>query len=438
MIVAPARYYSGASSFQQTRGAGAGGRFAQAAAALTIACVALLFGVSAMLLHQIGYNYESPGGSVFEKMHPGTLVAGLAALALIASRPRPFDFVGAALARHLGLTAFLGVWCVLLVYIVLVQKAPFTGVIDTFLLPMILFALIDTQRRSVERRLELFLHVFLGFNSLLGLFEVVSGWRLVPYVANGIEIADDWRATALMGHPLANASITGCYLLVLLLRGGARLHGALRVAVIALTTAAMIAFGGRAAMVILLLFAAPIAFLRLATGVAYGRATPLQAAMIALALFSVPIALLGLAELGAFDQFIGRFVDDQGSAKTRIAMFDLFDYILWRDILLGPDPNLIDTLKQLEGLEFGIESFWVSSALAYGVIMAGILYIGLFMFCRDLARASRPETWILLLYFFAVASTSVSLSAKTTIFAMTVAIAMVLLPPRSKTEEMRR
>ncbi|MBN9062504.1 MAG: hypothetical protein BGP06_17830 [Rhizobiales bacterium 65-9] len=399
---------------------------------LTILSVVLLFCVSSMLLQHVGYNYETPGGSPLEKMHPGTLVAALAALALLASRARPFAFIAEILARHLGMAAFVCVWCVLLAYLLLVQKSPFTAIIDTFLLPVIMFVLIGAQRAQLERPLEIFLHAFLAVNCLLGLFEVASGWRLVPYVANGVPILDDWRATAILGHPLANASITGCYLLVLMLGGGERLRGAPRAAMLCLTVAAMVAFGGRAATALLFLFAGPVAFIRFLTAIAYGRATAFRAALIAFAVFAAPILLMVLAEAGAFDQFISRFIDDRGSAQARVAMFDLFDYLSWRDILIGPDPALIDTLKQIEGLEFGIESFWVSSILAYGLIMAGIVYVSLFLFCRDLARATRPAAWMLLGYFFAVASTSVSLSAKSAILAIVVILAMVLLPPRRK------
>ncbi|WP_342360449.1 VpsF family polysaccharide biosynthesis protein [Terrarubrum flagellatum] len=397
---------------------------------MTIFSVALLFSVSTMLLNLLGYNYEVAGGSLLEKMHPGDLVAVAAFGLLFFSRRHPFRFATDLLARHLGLTIFLAIWFLLLVYLVIVQKSPFTPIIDTFLLPMIIFALFDQQREAISAPLERFLHAFIAINSLLGVFEVVTGWRLIPYTTAGIEITDDWRATALMGHPLANALMTGCYLLALLLQGGTRLSGAWRFLAIGLTSAGMVAFGGRAAMVLLFLFAAPLIALRTVGSLAYGRATPLQAAMATLGGLFVVGSVGALASAGAFDRFIARFVEDQGSAKSRVAMFDLFESISWRDLLLGPDPALIDTLKQIEGLEFGIESFWVASTLAYGLIMACITFIGIFIFCRQIVQVSRPSAWWLFAYFFAVASTSVSIAAKTCVLAMLAAMMMVLLPPR--------
>src|SRR5438045_1573292 len=71
------------------------------------------------------------------------------------------------------------------------------------------------------------------------------------YVEEGIELTGDWRSTALLGHPLANAVVTGVYILVLAVGGGRDLPDVLRPMLVVVQLAAMFAFGGRASFVLL-------------------------------------------------------------------------------------------------------------------------------------------------------------------------------------------
>ena len=56
----------------------------------------------------------------------------------------------------------------------------------------------------------------------MGYFEYFTGLRLTPNFQGGEIITYDWRATALFGHPLSNALLTGTYLLVITGAGGRR------------------------------------------------------------------------------------------------------------------------------------------------------------------------------------------------------------------------
>ena len=75
--------YAERTSSLQSRGAPRRAALARIAALLTLLAIALLFGVSAMLLYHLGYTYESPGGSILEKMHPGSLAAILTVPAFV-------------------------------------------------------------------------------------------------------------------------------------------------------------------------------------------------------------------------------------------------------------------------------------------------------------------------------------------------------------------
>lgn len=392
---------------------------------ITCASIAALFGISSMLLTHWGFNYEMAGGSIIEKMHPGSWLAMIAAAFAMATGGL-LRTSTTFLARHPLLIAYLTTWALLLVYIIFVQKLPFTPIIDTFFLPVVVFFLLDRLSGAERRTIATGMHWFMLINSLLGLAEVLSGWRLTPYVVGGEEIVADWRATALLGHPLANACITGIYALILVTGGGINLTGARRAMALTGATVGMVVFGGRAAMVFLLALSFPFLFLKGLKGFAFGRISFRSAAFGALALLFVPATLAALGSIGAFDKFISRFVEDRGSANTRVVMFELFDELPLRDILLGPHPDVLTTLRVVEGLDYGIESFWIATILMYGLLISLIFFAGLFCYCVELVRITNAGTWMSLLYFFGVASTSVSLSAKSCVFAIFTAMVIVL------------
>ena len=61
-----------------------------------------------------------------------------------------------------------------------------------------------------------------------------------------------------------------------------------------------------------------------------------------------------------------------------------------------------------------------------GVVVAFIFFAALFFFCREVVMAAGSGAFVVFLYFFAVASTSVSLSAKSPVFAIMVMLTFLL------------
>ena len=401
-------------------------------AALTGLAIVLMLLMSAMVLFHFGLNYEAPGGSFLEKVHPGSWLVFATLLLLMIGHGNPVRFLDFVIARQPGLLVFFITWLLLLAQIVLVQNVPFTPIIDSYLMPMALLVLIQSLACGARTRIAGMMHVVFAANALLGLFEYLTGYRLTPYVAGVLVIEGDWRSTALFGHPLANALLSGCYILAICLGGGRELPPLLRPAMIVLQMAGMIAFGGRTSLVVMLAFVGAIA-LRAVIGFLAGRRISLLAA--ALASVVVPLALAGLvllAQGGFFDRLLDRFANDSGSANTRFIMVAMMGQIPLRDLLLGPDPAWINSLQRLNGIELGLESFWLSTILQYGLIVSLMFFAGLFAFCRDLVAASRRGSIFVLVFFFIIASTSVSISAKTTVFGMIVAIILILLRPDHK------
>ncbi len=390
--------------------------------------VASLFGLSHLMLGWLGVRYEVPGGSVLEKVHPGTWLALLAFLIAMFASSDPLGRLERITRRHGGLIFFAGAWLVLLFHAVINLRLPFTPLIDSFLLPMLLLVLLDELDDRRTRRIALFIHAFMAINALLGIFEVASGWRLTPFVIGELNQGDDWRATALLGHPLNNAGLTAIYLLMLAL-GSAGLAAPLRLALFVLNLAAMPAFGGRVALVLLLALLAFIGLARLARVLAGARFSA-RAASLALLLAPLGAVILVLAlDAGLLDRFLQRFIDDKGSAQARLLMLELMRHVPDQELLWGPDAARVAALMKQQGL-VGLESFWVAFLLTYGAFASLVFFAGLLAFLHDLWRAIGPRMVPVIAFFLLEASTSVSLSAKTTSLGLLVLMAMTLLRDR--------
>ncbi len=379
---------------------------------LALAALALLMlALSPPALELMGWQYGETGGSALEKIHPATLLAALLLFAAAASRGNALTSLLETLEAHPGVVVYLAGIGLLIFDALYVVNLPFTTFIDTFLAPALVFLLLLELPERRGHTLALLIHAFFIANALIGIAEFAVGFRITPIVAEGITL-DEWRSSALLGHPLANAMLTGCYMIMLVAGGARDLPYWLRPVAFAISAVGMIVFGGRAATGFLLLFLAAGAVKRLFALLAGAK---LDTRAVLFTLVALPLAalvVLALADAGFFDQFLGRFIDDEGSASTRIEMFELFRHVSWPDLLFGPDHNHIVTLMAIYGLEFGIECFWISMIFSHGVIVAGIFFVCLFCFCLEVMRRCGPGAAISFLYFFAVASTSLSLSAK--------------------------
>ena len=114
-------------------------------------------------------------------------------------------------------------------------KSPVTPLIDTFLLPLVYFLLLEDLDERASRRLAWLVGAFLAANALVGLAEFATGWRLITvdlpanvtddprHTRHGVRLArsaeKDGRPTALLGHPLTNACITGVFIATLCAEG---------------------------------------------------------------------------------------------------------------------------------------------------------------------------------------------------------------------------
>jgi hypothetical protein len=306
---------------------------------------------------------------------------------------------------------------------------PVTQFIDTFLLSIALFVLIVRQSETWLRTMALAFHAFMAANALIGLGEFAGGVRLTPLVAEGVVIESDWRSTALLGHPLLNAAATAVYAYMLSSGGGRDLPLWLRGAAFLVQIAAMFAFGGRAATVLLAIFAVP------ALGVAAWRnrgaykMTPASAGLLVVGAVAAAAIVGGLASSGFFDKFLGRFLDDGGSAAARSSMFDVVWALSPEMLIFGSDPDYVASLQRQAGIPFGIESFWVAMIAHQGLLFSIPFFVLFLVYMNGMRRwAIAGSIWSIFL-FLLIISTSTSLSSKTAMLAVfTVAFCLLLRP----------
>lgn len=393
-----------------------------------VATVALLFAVSGGMLWLVGYNYDGLIGNPATKIHPSTYVLVLAFVWRSCTFGNPVGYT-IHVADRRPASALLAVISIFLLIIVIVRQRPgMAGMIDTFVTPALLVMMLSENDERTFARLQTVVHAVMTANALLALFEFASKTLIFPYRLDGEVFVSDLRSTALQGHPLANATITSIYVLALL-SGSRSLSMPMRLGLVGLQFAALVAFGGRSAMVTTIVLGG---IYLLISGVAYlrrGRISLPGAALAVMLASLLPVVFAMLFSYGFFDALLERFVSDSGSANARVEMFELFKHLELRDLIVGPDIDLLESMRRINGLEQGIENPIIRLVLYQGAFFTLLMLLGFTLFMHEVARRSHPGIWLPMLGWLILLNTSESLASKTTLMTKFVAIALVLYRP---------
>ena len=187
-------------------------------------------------------------------------------------------------------------------------------------------------------------------------------------------------------------------------------------------------FGGRTALVTVLTVIGCFAALEIFRILRGGR-TSLPVAIGAICLLFVAAAVIFAAlDLGIFDKMLLRFSSDKGSTLARYATFDLLSHFDWHELVLGPNPVRANALQNQLGLKYGIEDFWISCIVQFGIINTTLLTIGLVGLFAEILRRASGAAWAIVLLIVVVAASSVSFSSKNIQLAQFVLLITLLLP----------
>ena len=414
--------------FPAQAGSGIGPRAHMVIAALYLVIVFMLFTMSSSVLWEFGLNHNGVTGSVASKIHPATYLTFLTVGFLFIARPNPAAFPVALVTRHPGALAFLAATLLLGAYIALDGRKGIATIFETYLLAAFIPIMVaELDERDIVR-VEKLLHVLLAANAFLGLFEYLVNYRVFPFRFDGALFEWDTRSTALIGHPLENAQITGIYIMMLLAGGGANMPKLLRPAAILLQMAVLIPFGGRTALLLTLAMASLWLIPRALHFMRGGRASLLVYAAIATFLPLLLFAGAVFAMTGFFDIMADRFADDGGSAKTRLEMFEVFGKLSWHDVVVGASPEVIDSIRRSMGLEMGIENPVVRLILYQGAILTALLIAGFTLFMIEIARRLRPGYGMAMLFFVLIVNSYESIANKTIALAQFIVLLMAMFP----------
>jgi hypothetical protein len=394
---------------------------------LVLLAVTSIFTISAGMLTHFKIHYLSTGGNFYEKLHPATYFTILALFLLLIRNADPIGDVGRMFSDARLLLLYLFCWLCLLAQMVLTER-PFTVIIDTFLLPLLLCLVIWRLSPMQRKPLVWAIHLTILINIVIGYYEYFTGHRLIPLTVGNVVVLGEWRASALLGHPLTASGVVAGYVLALIFRSAICPPAILRLPLIAFALASLMAFGGRTALVTVLFIIACAATFQVFRMLRGGR-TSLLVVIAAICLLFIGAAGIFVAfDLGMFDKMLLRFSSDKGSASARYATFNLLFHFDWHELVLGPDPVRAAALQNASGLKFGIEDFWISSIVQFGIVSTILLTIGLAGLFTEVLKRATGAAWLILLLIIIIAASSVSFSSKNIQLAQFVVLITLLLP----------
>jgi len=394
---------------------------------LMLLAVIATFTLSAGMLTNWKIHYLTNGGGFYEKLHPTTYFTCFAFLLLLIRNGNPIGEIDRMFSESKLLIAYLLCWAFLFIQVVVLER-PFTVIIDTFLLPVLLCLVMWQLTPQQRKPLVWAVHLTLMVNIIIGYYEYFSGHRLIPLTLGDIIVVGEWRSSALLGHPLTASGIIAAYIMALILRPSLCPPLVVRLPLIAFSLGSLMAFGGRTALVTVLAvigFRVALELLRMLRG---GQA-PLLAVIGAMCLLAAAGAIVFAAfDLGIFDKMLLRFSSDKGSALARFATFDMLNHFDWHELLLGPNPVRVNALQSQLGLNYGIENFWISSIVQFGIIHTTVLTLGLMGLFSEIIKRSVPAIWAIILLILMIAASSVSFSSKNIQLAQFIILITLLLP----------
>src|ERR1700737_3051983 len=222
-------------------------------AGLMVLAVIATFTISPAMLTTWKIHYLTTGGNFYEKFHPATYLAFLAFYLLLIRNNDPIGEINRIFSEAKLVLVYLFCWLALLIQMLVLER-PFTVIIDTFLLPVVLCLVIWRLSPLQRKSLVWGLHLTILLNVILGYYEYFSGHRLIPLSLGGdMVVMGEWRSSALLGHPLTASGLVGAYSLDLILRPAPGPPVVVRLPLTAFCLGSLMVLGGRTVLVTVLL-----------------------------------------------------------------------------------------------------------------------------------------------------------------------------------------
>lgn len=382
---------------------------------LLVTGVVLCMMVSAPALHTLGVPYDLPWGPFPAKIHPGSYAVMLAFVAGLASHGNPLAMVLELARTHRLLSAYM--LCVLGVLVWAVLRHGTAGqafFIDTLLTPGFAMLTLVMHHRGKQRQLLYILMSLLLVNAAVAIAEAAASTRLIPLLAgrDGIIEESHFRASAFMGHSLANSLVT-----ISLMPVVAVLPWSLRarLAAFILLTLGVLAFGSRSNLAGVALYAMvaclPLLLFMLRGKFSYRQITGGLVGMAALA--AALVAVVVTTKLG--DRIFNNLKWDN-SADVRLLAFNVLNHVHDTDLWFGIPVERIEGIAGRVGIDLryeAIENFWINLLVLLGIVGFTLFLVGLACLVAHLWRNSRTPLKVAIVMYFLIASGANTLASKT-------------------------
>lgn len=349
-------------------------------------------------------SYTQDGGNVIEKIHPGTYFIVIAYVITLHGRKNP------PLGRMLRVSAYtLGaiITLIMMVNILRFGISSTAYFIDTFLSAVAACLTLEKIPLRFARGIYGLCVFICGLNMAVAVLEFALKAHFLP--ESGVDFIP-FRSNAILGHPLTNSLITGFIILHVLFN---RSLGIMSYAYFAFGIVAMFAFGGRASLLLTLIFTAFGIILRQVTDLFRNRIRPMAAFLTPIGFGLATAAVLFLFTSTDFGTRFREKADlSDKSANSRIELFSVYSHMNDRDVLYGVSPEKKeDILERMPDVQT-IENFWVDMSVTMGLLLFLLFFPAMVLFCFSSSITKNASSWALLGYMLIGPSSNVSLSTK--------------------------
>ena len=369
------------------------------------------------LLASLGLPYSTPGGAFISKLHPSTYVTMLALFVAVFRRGSPLSFFVQRLIDRRPVMLYLVI--VGLISAVLFLRSGAAGlayIVDTLMVPALLALLLTEVSPANRARLFGLVVLLVLADGLIAIGESATRTLIIEPL---IDLGREFRATALLGHPLNSSLISAP--VILFATGFGRLSAG-RLAAVLVLAAALMAFGGRAAAALAVVFLAVMLGTVVIRQLVRGR-MPLQSLIaIPLILLIVPLAVSALWLTTDIAERLQNRLFFGPSAQARINLFNVFHFVTAKELWFGVSSRSVADLTEFIPNSNTIENFWVFMIVQMGIAMFVPYVAGMLAFLTHLYRRTTSTGRFAIALFMLVASTNNSLTSKTPALAVLVVL----------------
>ncbi|WP_375409498.1 VpsF family polysaccharide biosynthesis protein [uncultured Methylobacterium sp.] len=381
----------------------------------------LRVGLNPLMLDLV-VNYTADQGSIVEKLHPALYgFAGIAVIAFLCLRVT-LDAWEVRVVR--AMMAFIIGIVTLIMLTTLAGRGGNAGfLIDTYAgacCCALLFLFPPSWRNAVGQVLV----CWLVLSGLVGLVEFGLKIRFQPFS----ETERAFRPIGLAAHPLD----LGLWMAVAIsFCAATEWSGRAKAGVCTVLVLALGASGARFASMMGLVSAVALALGAVGAGRSSRKRLEWRIVAMTAGVVIVPLVVAALYAAGALSRFESGL--DDSNARARVAIYDVFDYLSWQDILVGTD---IARVRKIALIYLKLE--YIESSLVIFVIQFGVLgtmaFAGLFgWLLRILLIGAKPAVLLGTLVFFTVILSSNGLTSKGSAIFLLMTLIIAFRPAQPKT-----